>query len=96
MIGGRAPLVFDTQSEVYSREGLNFNSLTHLDTLGLITFDNIAGFIRLGLPKKFTVSYHGLPVELNLPSEQNNQIQCGKVLLTNAGRTSPHLRFKSG
>jgi hypothetical protein len=86
MIGDFAPLVFDVQSEIYGREGMDFNSLTHLDTLGLIKFDTVAGFIRLGLPKKATVSYYGVPVELTLPNEQNNQIECGKVLLTNAGK----------
>jgi hypothetical protein len=86
VIEGGAPLVFDVQNEIYNREGLNFNSLTHLDTLGLITFDNLAGFVWLGLPKKATVFYYGAPVELTLPIEQNNQIDCGKVLLTKAGQ----------
>jgi hypothetical protein len=52
IIGGFAPLVFVVQNEIYRREGLNFNSLTHLDTLGLIEFDNIAGFLGLGFAEE--------------------------------------------
>lgn len=81
-----APLIFDVQNEIYAQAGLNFNSLTHLDTLGLIRFDNLSGFLRVGLPKKVTVSYCGQPVELTLPNEHNNQLGVGKLLLTQAGR----------
>jgi hypothetical protein len=73
-------------NEIYTRAGLNFNSLTHLDTLGLARFDNLAGFLRLGLPKNATAFYCGQPVELTLPNEQNNQLGIGKLLLTQAGQ----------
>jgi len=86
MIGDLSPLIFDAQNEIYNRAGLSFSSLTHLDTLGLIRFDNIGDFLRMSLPKKTTVYYYGAPIELTLPSEQDNQLQTGKVLLTNAGR----------
>lgn len=85
-IGNLSPLILDVQNEIYNRAGLTFNSLTHLDTLGLIKFDNTAGFLRIALPKMITVLYYGRPVELTLPNEENNRLQTGKVLLTKAGQ----------
>jgi len=86
MIGNVVPLVYDVQAEIYNRYGINFNSLSHLESLGLIQFDNIAGFQRLGLPKKFQVFYYGRPVEITMPKESDNTLKLGKVLLTKAGQ----------
>ena len=84
-IGNIVPLVFDVQSEVYNRHGINFNSLGHLESLGLIQFNNIAGFQRLKLPKNITVFYYGKPAELTFPKDADNALELGEVLLTRAG-----------
>lgn len=84
-IGNIVPLVFDVQSEVYNRHGINFNSLSHLESLGLIQFSNIAGFRRLKLPKNVTVFYYGKPAALTFPKEADNELELGQVLLTRAG-----------
>lgn len=83
--GGFSPLVFDTQAEIYNNVGIDFESLSHLDSLGLIQFNGISGFSRQGLPKKFVVTYCGQPLILNLPKETENTLSIGKVLLTKAG-----------
>lgn len=41
------PLVYDVQNEIYNRHGITLDSLSHLQTLGLIQFGNIAGFFSL-------------------------------------------------
>lgn len=79
------PLVFDCQHERYNHAELFFNSLSHLGTLGLIQFDNFAGFVPQKLPKKITVRYDQRPLELTLPGDTNNRLAVGKVLLTRAG-----------
>jgi hypothetical protein len=79
------PLVFDADDEVYNRHGINFVTLSHLESLGLVQFDNLAGFQRMGLPKRFNVSYYGKPVELTLPKDAENVLELGKVYLTRAG-----------
>ena len=86
MIGSLRPLVFDTQHEIYNRCGINFDSLSQLETLGLVHFNELSGFKLLHLPKSFTISYYGKLVELELPSDDDNELQEGKVLLTRAGR----------
>ena len=43
-IGALVPLVFDVQAEIYNKHGIDFGTLQHLDSIGLVKFDNLAGF----------------------------------------------------
>lgn len=83
-IGTITPLIFDFQNSIYNSKGINFNSLCHLDTLGLIKFE-IAQYQRLRLPKQFMIFYYGRPVTITMSNEENNELQLGRVLLTKAG-----------
>lgn len=85
VIGNVVPLVFDVQAEIYNQHGVTFNSLSHLESIGLIQFNNIAGFTRLKLPKQFHVFYYGTPLLLEMPNENENQLELGHVLLTKMG-----------
>jgi hypothetical protein len=85
VIGPYFPLVFDAHAEIYNRNGVTFDSLTHLDNIGLIKFDNLAGFARRGLPKKFPAYYYGRPLLLEMPEDTENQIEVGKALMTQTG-----------
>ena len=80
------PLVYDVDDEVYNRHGITFGTLTHLDSLGLVQFDNLDGFKVKDLPQNITLFYHAKPVELTFPKEVENDLNIGKVLLTRAGR----------
>lgn len=51
------PLIFDEKGEIYNREGVDFGTLTHLDSIGLIQFNPLSGFRRIQLPKQFVLSY---------------------------------------
>ncbi len=84
-VGAFTPLIFDNQASMYNDKGLNFNTLTHLDSIGLIQFNHLSGFIRTGVPKNFTVSYCGEPLNLTMEKEEGNQLSIGKVLLTQVG-----------
>lgn len=86
MIGNVVPLVFDVQGNIYNQQGINFNSLSHLESLGLVQFNNIGGFRWLKLPKNITVSYYGKLTNLTFPAESDNELQLGNVLLTRAGQ----------
>lgn len=86
MIEDNVPLVLDVQSEIYNRHDIYFSSLAHLESLGLVQFDHLAGFRRIHLPKMMTVSYYGRPVNLTFSADIDNQMQLGNVLLTRAGQ----------
>lgn len=82
------PLVFDYQDEIYNRQGISFDSLRHLESLGLVQFDPmpIARFVFTKLPNKPTAKYFGNPVELTLSKDADNDLSIGDVLLTRAGQ----------
>lgn len=85
-IGNIVPLVFDVHANIYNDQGINFNSLSHLESLGLVQFNSLAGFSRLGIPKSATLFFYGTPVTLSFPAETDNKLEIGKVLLTRAGQ----------
>lgn len=85
-IGNVVPLVFDVQADIYNRQGITFNSLSHLESLGLVQFSNIAGFSILRIPKSATVFYYGRPLTLTFPADADNKLEIGTVLLTRAGQ----------
>ncbi len=85
IIGNLTPLIFNSHDQIYNNLGLNFNTLTHLDSIGLIQFDNLAGFRRIDLPKTFTVFYCQRPLVLTMEKDAENQLPIGNVLLTKVG-----------
>ena len=85
-IGNVIPLVFDITADIYTKHGLTFNALSHLESIGLIQFNNLTGFRRLGLPKKFAVLYYGQPLVMEMPKDSDNELEIGHVLLTKVGQ----------
>ena len=85
-IGNVVPLVFDVQAEIYNKYGINFSTLSHLESIGLVQFSHLAGFIRQNLPKKFNVLYYDRALILEMPHDADNELQIGKVLLTRIGQ----------
>ena len=86
MFGYVVPLVFDYENEIYNKHGVNFSSLNHLESIGLIRFNSITGFVRRELPRKFIVHYYSNPLTLEMPKDAGNELQIGKVLLTKIGQ----------
>ena len=85
-IGNIVPLVFDVQGEIYNKYGINFSTLNHLESIGLVQFNAIAGFISQELPKEYTVLYYDRALTLELPHDVGNKLQIGKVLFTRIGQ----------
>ena len=85
MIGGLYPLIYDVENEVYTKRGLGFNTLSHLDSIGLIQFDPLAGFVRRHLGQKGHVSYFDKQVWIEFEKLEENDVRVGHVLLTKAG-----------
>lgn len=86
MIGYVVPLVFEVEAEIYNKNGINFNSLSHLESIGLVQLNSITGFGWRNLPKKFAVLYYSKPLTLEMPGETDNTLEIGKVLLTKIGQ----------
>lgn len=85
-IGDVVPLVFNEQEKLYNDQGIDFNALTHLDSIGLINFGVATSFSRLKLPKRLPVLDHGVVLILEFQQEKENSLDIGKVLLTSSGQ----------
>ena len=85
-IGNIIPLVFDAHAEIYNRYRINFSSLSHLESIGLIQFNSLAGYLRKKLAKKLDVLYYGRALLLEMPKDADNELDIGTVLLTRIGQ----------
>ena len=82
--GEKIPLVFDLTHQVYTEKRLDFSALSHLDSIGLIDFNDLTGFvIKDLLPQMYKVTYFGVRVSLTIVGEST--VDLGKVRLTRVG-----------
>ncbi|MPQ77151.1 DUF2806 domain-containing protein [Hydrogenovibrio sp. JE_KL2] len=84
MMGDLTPYILNSEDEVF-KDKINFASLTHLDSLGLISFNPTTGYIRQGFHKYATIFYFGRPITMEFQNDEGNKIQIGQALLTQAG-----------
>jgi len=85
-IGEQTPLIFDQTVAHYSSQGITFGALTHLDDIGLATFNNFTNFLVKDLPKYVLVNYYGRTVGIEFSQQAGNHLNVGKVLLTKVGK----------
>ncbi len=86
LLGNVVPLVYDIEDPIYNEVDITFNNLTHLDDIGLVSFDNIAGFQRLKFPKTILVFFYGKPFKLEFSQPVDNRLDVGRILLSKAGQ----------
>ncbi|MBU4305358.1 MAG: DUF2806 domain-containing protein [Candidatus Omnitrophica bacterium] len=85
-IGDVVPLIYDAQAQIYNDKGINFNTVTHLDDIGLISFNSLVGFQRIKYPKKIKIYYYRTPLNIEFKNENDNSLNIGQVLLTKTGQ----------
>ncbi|MDL5383905.1 DUF2806 domain-containing protein [Aeromonas hydrophila] len=85
-MGDIVPMIFEYQDDIFTKNGINFSSLKHLDFIGLISFESTSGYKRVGFGKWKQVLYFGTPVLIEFDKDENNEVQLGKALLTQAGQ----------
>lgn len=83
--GDHLPVIFDANNEIYNKKGLTFSSLTHLENIGLIKFNNLQGYVLQKLPQDITLLYFSLPIKIKLKSQGNNIFEFGHVIFTKSG-----------
>ena len=86
MVGEIKLLVFDETAGIYNQNGVDFASLSHLDSIGLVQFEGLAGFANQHLPKRLTVAYYGRRLTLEMPKDSDNRLSLGKAILTRTGK----------
>lgn len=84
-LGPPYPLIYDDTDAVYVDHGIHFDSLSHLESLGLIQYDNIKVFY-VGLREhEGNIMYFGVPVWMSLGKQDGSRFEIGRVKLTRAG-----------
>lgn len=85
-IGDITPLIYDVEANIYNEHGVDFNSASHLDSLGLVHFGAIGGYVKRGFPEEGYVHYYGEPIWIGFEGAGPNDLKVGNVLLTQAGQ----------
>ena len=85
-IGELTPIVFDSENLIYQDNGVSFDTLQHLNTIGLISFENLTGFSKIVRKKKILITYRKYFTVIEFTKDTDNDLKIGQVLLTNAGQ----------
>jgi len=84
------PLIPEPTDPIYSRNGINFEGVQHLESLGLINLDATAGYQLSnkdeGTSNHFILSYNKRYFLCEIPEGREKVVQIGKVMLTKLGR----------
>ena len=72
-------------SPIYNRNGIDFDVLRHLESIGLIQWEPTAHYEEDKLPRIINVCYYDRWLRLEVPSRHYNYLEVGKVLLTKVG-----------
>ena len=83
--GDAIPMVYDVRHKIYVDNGLTFVGLTHLDSIGLISFNTLSGFKLKRLPESFDLLYFGSKHQIKLQEKHNSEFNTGKVMLSKMG-----------
>lgn len=88
MEGELVPLVYNEDvgldQSIYQKNGINFDRLLHLSSIGLISFE-ATGYMKTKLNHQIEISYHKTNLRLEFKKPQDNELSTGNVLLTNIG-----------
>jgi hypothetical protein len=82
--GALHPLIYDSDHPIYNDSGINFGTLSHLETIGLLHFGGSISDYTITFPSSSLIlfSYFGEPVWVEFP----NVFRVGKVMLTLVGQ----------
>ena len=76
--------IYDYTNDVYQQKGLTFALLTHLDSIGLVKFDDEADYAMDDIKDNDTVDYFGTLIQLQFPPLEKG-VSVGQVALTKIG-----------
>jgi hypothetical protein len=79
------PLVFDVRDPIYVNAKMPFPVLAHLESIGLVRFDPLAGFRLHSLGSPIKLFFYGTDLRLTFERPENNELEIGKVVFTKIG-----------
>jgi hypothetical protein len=79
-------LIYDWEEPIYKEQGINFISLSHLDDIGLISFDNFMFAEKTELPKQLLTEYYGSVLQITFDKDADNSLDIGFAIFTRVGQ----------
>lgn len=83
------PFILDYKNPIYKKEGLAFQDLVHLDSIGLIKYDSIGNFGLnfdiANIENPGIIFYYGRALQIEFSSAGIQTINVGSALLTKTG-----------
>jgi hypothetical protein len=81
------PVVFDYTNQIYSKNGIDYSFLAHLESIGLIRFNYAPKHVYTidGLEQEIVIDYFGQKIFIRFDSPNANEFAVGQVLFTQAG-----------
>jgi len=84
--GNVVPIIYEVEDEIYTKHGINFTSLKHLDEIGLLSFESLTNYSKIHLPKKIRFTYYGKRIDIEFENESDNRLDIGHILLSKTGQ----------
>lgn len=78
-------LIFDHKAPIYEKNGIDFRSLKHLESLGLIQVSDFADFVLEVKHPRFMIRYFDQDISVDLSRQDKKQLPLGKARLTKLG-----------
>lgn len=79
-------LMFNHRDDIYKKNGVTFDALLHLESIGLIQFNHVSGYHKINLPSQFKLDYYGRVIIMNMPEKVGGKLNIGEVMLTKLGQ----------
>jgi Protein of unknown function (DUF2806) len=85
--GDTYPLVYEVNNPIYEKSGIDFATLTHLDSIGLVRFDNITTttIAETDDIAEISCNYSDNFFQIVVKSKDNLRINIGFVMITQLG-----------
>ncbi len=78
--------IYDTNHSIYIDHGITFESISHLESLGLIHFNILSNYAWTGFGQKGFIYYFGNKMWIEFQKQNDNNMNIGHVVLTKAGQ----------
>ena len=86
---------YNENNELMDELGISFQVINELETLGVIKFDSVAGYITTGIKdKKVLLGVNGKTMEIT--QHESGNVPIGDVILTSAGETLKNITTIQG
>ncbi|MGH8684109.1 MAG: hypothetical protein ACREUM_02030, partial [Nitrosospira sp.] len=76
--GEPLPLIYEMESEIYTKQGINLSALKQLEAIGLISLES-AGYVKKRFGRHARLFYHGKPTKIQFLQDEGNQLDLGHV-----------------